>query len=179
MTDRHVEEFPAYTNGYIIAQSHHKPDHFSKGQKWGIAIVSFLLTVACIGMYLVSKQPAVFMLLLMYLVLLGIAFRRVLKAKPFFVAIYENGCLAIDFDIMTTNEHLERQHITVAAHSMTGYNTHSFLGGRTSHVSIQFKANDHVVTTRPIITEALSNEELQKLLRYLDAQISNARKLPG
>lgn len=179
LTDRHAEAPPASINGYIIAQSHNKSSHFSKRQQWGIGVIGFLLIIACVGMYLASNAPSVFILLFIYLLLLGIAFRRILKVKPRFRAIYENGYLIIDFDIMGQNEHLERQRIIVPARNIIGYHTHSFLGSRSSHVSIQFKTEGHVVTTRPIITEALSNEELQKLLNYLEAQITNTGKLPG
>lgn len=172
-------ELPRSSQAFIIAKSRHEPFRFSKKQKWGIAILLLIISASCVYMYLISKASSAFGVLALFTALLTIAFRQLQRNKPHFVAVADQGAIIIDFDIDGKNDTLERHRIVVPAHLITGYDTHSFLGGAISHVSIQFTENDQVIATRPIIVEALTKEELDKLLHYLDAQVSHVRRLNG
>lgn len=179
LSGKPATELPLPAQAYIIAQSHNKGYRFSAKQKWGIALLFFMIAGCCFYMYLISKEISVFGILALFIMLLAVAFRQVLKSKPYFSAIADKNILILTFDLSRTNDTLERHRIMVPVQSIIGYDTRSFLKGNISHVSIRFRENNQTITTRPIIVEALSKEELNKLLLYLDAQVSHARRLNG
>lgn len=165
------------SQAFVIAASSNKPYKFNVNQKIGIAVLTIVILAYCIKMYIVSDSTSAFGLMVFYLALLGIAFRQITKNRQYFRACFDNGTLYFDFETDGLNNQPERHRISVPSNGITAYNTQLFLGGKISHVSIQFHERDKSVVTRPILVEALSKEELKKLLSYLDAQISKAKKL--
>lgn len=162
---------------FVIAASSNKQYKFNVNQKIGIAALTLVILACCIIMYTVSNSTSAFGLMVFYLALLGIAFRQITKNKQYFRAYFDNGMLHFDFETDGLNNQPERHRISVPSNGITAYNTQSFLGGKISHLSIQFHENDKSVVTRPILVEALSKDELKKLLTYLDAQISKVNRL--
>lgn len=177
MPGKSTTVLPLSTQSYIIVQSHNQVYRFSTRQKWGIALLFFMIPAYCLYIYLVSKEISVFIVLILFVILIAAAFRKILKSKSYFLAVVDNGVLIIDFDLDGKNDKPERHRIMVPARNITGYDTQSFLKGNISHVSIRFKENNQTISTRPVLVEALTKEELNKLLSYLDAQVSHARRL--
>lgn len=165
------------SQAFLIAASNNKQYKFNVKQKIGIAGLTLVILACCIIMYIVSNSTSAFGLMVFYLALLAIAFRQITKNKQYFRAYFDNGILLFDYETDGLNNQPERHRISVPSKGITAYNTQSFLGGKVSHISIQFHEADKSGVTRPILVEALSKEELQKLLTYLDAQISKVNRL--
>lgn len=165
------------SQAFVIEASSNKPYKFNVNQKIGIAALTLVILACCIIMYIVSNAISAFGLMVFYLALLGIAFRQITRYKQYFRAYFDNGILHFDFETDGLNNQPERHRISVPSNGITAYNTQAFLGGKISHVSIQFIDKHKSIVTRPILVEALSKDELKKLLTYLDAQISKVNRL--